>query len=321
MITQLQIEYFLTINETKNISQAAKRLLIAPQTLSRSLESIERDLGARLFERGTPLTLTDSGRVFLRYAQEMVEKRNGLVNAINDITGNICGTIRLGISYNRSPVLLPETISGFEKHYPRIDFFIFEGNKAEIKAALLSRKIDLAVEHIPFGESGLVEEAILDDQLYLLIPKEMLLQHFGGQAGDVLEQLRQGESIRILAKMPFLLNKRGNSIRAIMEAIFQQEQIQPLISTETENMETLFNMSMIGRGVTVYPGAFLSKSKLAPYDGTFHIVRVPHRMADFTLGVAYRKEHYMTQASKDFIAMLKCHAQQKMRDQAAGLAF
>lgn len=319
MITQLQIEYFLAINETKNISRAAKQLLIAPQTLSRSLESIERDLNARLFERGTPLALTDSGRIFLSYAQEMVDKRNNLVSAVNDITGNICGTIRLGISYNRSPVLLPETISEFETRYPKIDFFIFEGNQSEIKHALLTRKIDLAVEHIPFGEPGLVEEAILSDQLYLLIPKELLTQHFGERAAAVWDELRQGKSISILENLPFLLNKRGNSIRSIMESIFRQEQMQPLISTETENMETLFNMSVIGRGVTVYPGAFLSKSKLEPYMDVLHIARVPHKMANFTLGVTYRKGYYLSQASRDFIELLKCHARRKIQDLAADL--
>lgn len=309
MITHLQIEYFLVINEMRNISQAAQKLLVAQQTLSRSLDSIEKELGTRLFERGTPLTLTDSGRIFLDYAQEMVEKRHAMINAINDITGNVCGTIRLGIAYNRSPVLLPGTISAFQTRYPKIDFFIFEGNQEEIKQALLNRKIDLAIEHIPFRDKNILEEKLLEDQLYLLIPDELLVQRYGDGAQAVLEELRYGNNLRSLSEFPFLLNKSGNSIRAAMEAIFRREQIQPPIITETENMETLFNMCMIGRGVTVYPGSFLYREKLAPYEGRFHIANVPHAEGRYTLGAAYRQGHYLTQASKYFIELLRDHAQ------------
>ena len=312
MITQLQIEYFLAINETKNISQAAKKLIITPQTLSHSLESIERELGTTLFERGIPLTLTDSGQIFLEYAQNMVEMRNNMLNAINDITGNVHGTIRIGISYNRSPVLLPGTITEFQKHYPTIDFFVFEGNQSEIKQALLARKIDLAVEHIPYHDPNILEEEILKDYLYLLIPKGMLEQRFGSRASLILKELEQEKSIYSLADLPFLLNKKGNSIRAIMESIFEQEQISPPIGTETENMETLFNMCVIGRGVTVYPGSFLHQEKLAAHTDALHIVKIPNEKAQYTLGVAYRKKHQMTKASKYFIEVLRKHAQMTM---------
>lgn len=309
MITHLQIEYFLVINETRNISQAAQKLLVAQQTLSRSLDSIEKELRTKLFERGTPLTLTDSGHIFLDYAQEMVEKRRAMINAINDIMGNVCGTIRLGIAYNRSPMLLPDTISEFQTRYPKIDFFIFEGNQAEIKQALLTRKIDLAIEHIPFRDKNVLEEKLLEDHLYLLIPDDLLTQRYGEGAQAALEELKQGNTLRSLAEFPFLLNKSGNSIRAAMESIFEREQIHPPISTETENMETLFNMCMIGRGVTVYPGSFLHKGKLEPYAGRFHIIKVPHAEGRYTLGVAYRQGHYLTQASKYFIGLLRSHSQ------------
>lgn len=310
MITYLQIEYFLVINETRNISKAAERLLVTQQTLSRSLDSIERELGARLFERGTPLTLTDSGSVFLHYAQDMVEKRGALTNAINDITGNVRGTIRLGINYNRSPTLLPEAMAKFQMRYPKIDFFIFEGSQDELKRALVSSKIDLAVEHIPFHIHNVLEEELLQDQLYLLIPNALLTQRCGSQAPQVLEELKNGGSIRVLADFPFLLNKKGNSIRAAMDSIFEREQIQPPISTETENMETLFNMSAIGRGVTVYPGSFLSNRKLKPHEGAFLIIKMLYPEARYTLGIAYRKGHYLTQASRYFMELLKIHAQE-----------
>lgn len=308
MITMLQLEYFLAINEARNISKAAQKLMVAQQTLSRSLNSVEKELGASLFERGTPLTLTQSGELFLKYAQEAVEKRSTLSDSINDITGNICGTIRFGISYNRSPVLLPDTIAEFQLRYPKVEFYIFEGNHQEIKQAMLNRQIDLAVEHLPFNSADISEEPIMRDNLYLIIPSVLLAQRYGENAPEALKTLERGDDIRPLTDFPFLLNKKGNSIRAAMETIFDKELLRHTVAMETENMETLFRMSMLGRGVTVYPGSFISAGKLAPYEGRFNIIKMAYPQAQYTLGIAARRGHYQTKANRCFMELLKRHA-------------
>lgn len=313
MITYLQTEYFLAINEERNISKAAASLCIAPQTLSRSLDSIEKELGTRLFERSTPLALTDSGKVFLDYARATVQQRHRLDDSINDIKGNICGTIRLGISYNRGPLLLPQAVASFQAKYPKIDFYIFEGRKAEIERAMLSGKVDLAVEHVPFEDAEITHEEIMRDNLYLLIPEKLIETYYGNQSATVIETVLRTGRISPIAECVFLLNKKGNSIRAAVENIFEEEMLHPVIGMEAENMEICLNMCRLGKGITVYPGSFLSAQSL---NGSGLIpVRMNHRKAQYTLGVAYRREHYLTEASKYFIQVLK----EQLRDSTAQL--
>lgn len=305
MITYLQTEYFLAINEERNISKAAATLSIAPQTLSRSLDFIEKELGTRLFERSTPLTLTDSGKVFLDYARTTVEQRRKLDNAINDIKGNICGTIRLGISYNRGPILLPYTMARFQVKYPKIDFYIFEGRRAEIERAMLSGKVDLSIEHVPFEDPDIVYEEIMRDNLYLLVPRELIVSHYGSRSPAVIRDIISTGRIAPIADCPFLLNQRGNSIRAAVESIFEEEQLHPVIGMEVENMETCLNMCALGKGVTVYPGSFLSTKQLDEGRDDILLAKMKYARAQYTLGVAYRRKHYLTAASKYFIQVLK----------------
>lgn len=65
-------QYVLTIAETKSFSRAAEKLFLAQPYLSKFISNLERNLGVRLFDRSkTPLVLTENGRIFAEYAQQM----------------------------------------------------------------------------------------------------------------------------------------------------------------------------------------------------------------------------------------------------------
>ena len=68
------LKYFLTVAREENITHAADVLHITQPTLSRQMAALEEKLGVTLFERGSHhITLTDSGMLLRRRAQEIVE--------------------------------------------------------------------------------------------------------------------------------------------------------------------------------------------------------------------------------------------------------
>ena len=57
-----QLRYLLTVAETRNISAAARKLLISQPSLSAMILNAEEQLGAPIFDRSTtPLSLTQAG--------------------------------------------------------------------------------------------------------------------------------------------------------------------------------------------------------------------------------------------------------------------
>ncbi|HRJ09790.1 MAG TPA: LysR family transcriptional regulator, partial [Prosthecobacter sp.] len=63
------LRYFQAVAEEMNFSRASKRLRIAQPALSRAVQEIEHELGARLIERGRrTLSLTSAGEVLLHEA-------------------------------------------------------------------------------------------------------------------------------------------------------------------------------------------------------------------------------------------------------------
>jgi DNA-binding transcriptional LysR family regulator len=67
------IEHFVAIAEESSFTQAARRLHLSQSALSVSIRALERDLGARLFERTShEVALSDAGRTLLLEARRIL---------------------------------------------------------------------------------------------------------------------------------------------------------------------------------------------------------------------------------------------------------
>ena len=72
-----QLACFLTVAQTLNFSEAARRQQISQPTASRYIGDLEREFGVRLFTRSKrDVVLTEEGRALLPYAQEALEALN-----------------------------------------------------------------------------------------------------------------------------------------------------------------------------------------------------------------------------------------------------
>ena len=69
----LQLKYFLTAAEERNISRAAQRLYVSQPALSFQIKNLEKEIGNLLFLRGAKtLTLTETGRFLYRRAKAIL---------------------------------------------------------------------------------------------------------------------------------------------------------------------------------------------------------------------------------------------------------
>ena len=67
-----QAKYMVTIYKEGQISLAAKKLFISQSALSQIVQNIEKELGATLFKRTTPITLTSAGIIYIKTVQKML---------------------------------------------------------------------------------------------------------------------------------------------------------------------------------------------------------------------------------------------------------
>ena len=106
-----QMEYLLAIVETKNISRAAERCYISQSGMSQQLASVEKELGASMFQRiNNELVPTREGEIYIRYAREILGLHARAIREMEDCANPNSGRILIGVSPDISD--FPAELSG-----------------------------------------------------------------------------------------------------------------------------------------------------------------------------------------------------------------
>lgn len=116
----LQLHYFLTVARLEHVTEAAQVLHVTQSSLSKTIQRLEEDLGAPLFDRvGRRLRLNEHGRRFLRRAERALLELEEGKREIRDLTSPEYGTLKLAVT-NAST--LPAILREFRKKRPTIQF-------------------------------------------------------------------------------------------------------------------------------------------------------------------------------------------------------
>ena len=112
-MTLNQLTYFRTVARTENYRAAAEELYISQPSLSRSIDSLEKELGVILFERsGRGIVLTKSGRLFLEYVNRILEECDIAVYKMKELSSS-GGRIDIGYVFPLANYYIPHKVRSF----------------------------------------------------------------------------------------------------------------------------------------------------------------------------------------------------------------
>lgn len=113
--------YFIQICNDRNFSIASNKLFITQQALSKSIKSLEKELGSPLFNKtSTGVSLTPYAEAIYPICKDMLSHYEAGLHKIHSISkeGNI--PIRVSVSYQTIDTLSFTLIEDFMKKYPDI---------------------------------------------------------------------------------------------------------------------------------------------------------------------------------------------------------
>ncbi len=313
MINFLNLEYFLVAAEELNFTKAARRLFISQQSLSNHISNMEKEFDVVLFNRTTPLTLTYAGQALKTRSRQILDLKEETYRELADIKDFSVGQLTLGVSHTRGRVILPEILPAYKERFPNIELRLVEGNSSALAGDMLHGDVDLIIDMLPFKVENVETVPICEEEILLVVPDAVLERNFPGRMEEVKDQLAKHIDFSLLADCPFLLINEGNRVRTIANEIFEESQITPHIVLETENIETVLALAAKGMGITFYPKMFISghqslhqllRNKVAEKTH-LNFYPLDYPKAHGTLAVGYHKGHYMSQATKEFINIVK----------------
>jgi len=298
----LSLEYFITVAEELNITKAAERHYISQQSLSNQIIKLEKELGVQLLNRTPSLSLTYAGSRFLRAATHITDVKKQILQEIDDINNNNRGEIKLGVSHTRGSAILPEILPIYNQKHPLIEISLVEANSETLESQLQHGMIDLMIGFAPITLEGIETIPLMTDRLFLVVPRKFMVQVFGDKTNFMRGKFSESADITPFKDCPFLLLKKRNRVRSLIDSYLKSKNMNPQILLETENVETAFALSVKGMGLTVYPEMFLNSLHVNfsnESDVDFFPLNNSSTVCNICL--AYSSTRYQSKAVEDFI--------------------
>ena len=301
------LQYFLAAAEEKNFTHAARRLYISQQSLSGHVAKLEEELGVPLFERGPELKLTYAGERLALIARQICSLEQEILREAGEISDHRRGRLRLGVSYTCGRAMLPVLLPEFCKSHPLVEISLMEGNHRQLNEWLRQGEIDVLIGYMPIDVQGAQVSVLLRERLFLACPRPFSLEVFGGDGEAILRARQEGADIRLFSGQPFILLKKGNRIRSMLDSYADGLGFLPRVLLETENIETALALSQEGMGITVYPELFLRAlhADLGGEGSSLDLFPLTGEGSMGALAIAFLESGYRSPAVLDFIALCR----------------
>lgn len=148
-MTLIQLRHFIVLASAGSFVKAAGLLFITQPALSRSIKSLESELGQLLFDRtGRKIELTPFGLTVLERSRALLEQAEQLRDSGKALGADDSGHVRLGLGSGPGAMLTAPVLMHFAAHFPRFQVDIVRANTAALTAMLRDRSVDALVVDI-----------------------------------------------------------------------------------------------------------------------------------------------------------------------------
>ena len=286
-----QLEAFLQVAQHRSFSRAAEALFLTQPSVTARIQSLEREIGERLFERtGRSVTLTDAGHAFMPHAQRALTAVQEGTDAIEAVRHGDIGSIRIGASDTIATYVLPGILKQFRETRPRVHVHLTTGQTEGIVEKLLAGETHVAVTRLT--QHPEVESLHLyNDDLALVCSPS----HPFASRGRV--------TIAEAGKEPFLFFERSSSYHSLVYSMFLRVGVVPESVMELDSMETTKHMVEAGLGIAILPVVSVDR-EITAGQLTRVEIRDMEQPAQREVGVHVVRNRILAPPIRDFLRLL-----------------
>ena len=282
-----QLYYFKTIAELEHYTKASEALNVNQSSLSHAMQSLEHELGVKLFTRsGRNVTLSQYGRMFLPHVTQALDALDVGVTELKHAVDPETGIVTIACFPSLSE-FVPDIIVRYISETGRVDVRLQTNQEATyytLREQLLEGKVDL-VFATEIDDPRVGSTLIGEQGFVLLAPSG---HRFAGRESVELHEM-DGED--------YIAYSKDSQLRRQTDKMFRQLGVKPRITTETAQDVMIYGLVAAGRGVAITPYPLGG----APYNVSLVPIRGMERRK---LYLMWNKEAYLPPAAayfRDFI--------------------
>ena len=281
-----QLETFLEVARLSSFSRAAEKRFRTQPAISSQIRALEEEVGARLLDRsGGKVSITASGKLFQKFAEELLENRKVMLTAVAETERVPRGEIVVGANEGTCLHILPEVFAEFKKQYPDVAVNIKRSDYAKILESVIDNSVDFGVVSLPVTDTRLTVVLIHRDELVAIAPP----QH-------PLAKMKSATLVEA-AKFPLVVPKAGHT-RDALENLFHERKLKPRYAMEMDSSELLKRFVAADVGV-----GFIARSNVQEDVRANVLVAISLSDAQIRrdLALVFRKDKALSRAALAFI--------------------
>jgi DNA-binding transcriptional LysR family regulator len=152
----VKLRYFQTVAKTLHFRRAAALLNVSQPPLSKSIKTLEDELGTQLFLRSKRrVELTPAGEVLLKRCEKIFQELEDAKTEVKRYSRGEKGTIRIGCEDGTTFSVLPSVLQTFKRQYPAISCSVITQPVAQQISGLRAGDLDAGIVPLPIDHPEL----------------------------------------------------------------------------------------------------------------------------------------------------------------------
>ena len=233
-----ELKTFIFLSKVKNFTLAAGKMGIAQSTVTNRVSELEKEVGKRLFTRGSKsVKLTEEGKIFLGYAERIIELQETSIEEMNAVSA-YTRKFSIGAINATYECYVRPFIEKCLRDNNETSIRLTLGHSLDLIQLLQDNVLDLVFSSVPLKKTGFVCEVFDTDRLLLV-------------TGKGANQYPDGITQDQLTHIPYLMcNFALSDFGAFIRSLFPENYVFRL---EVDNSSKLFPFLEQGLGYSFLP--------------------------------------------------------------------
>lgn len=284
---------FYVVANHCNITKASEELSISQPAISKSIKSLEEQLGGQLFVRTKRgVLLTEEGKEFYNYIKQAIEYINNAENKFTDLINLETGCIKIGINTTLTKEFLIPYLEEFHSLYPKIDIQIITNLTSDLIPKLRNGLIDIVILNLNnknYGNDIDIIKCKKINDCFVVNNKYKDL---------TLKEL----SLKDLNNYPLILQAKGSNTREFLDNIARENGVVFKPNIELASYSLVVEFSKIGLGIGYVTKEYI---KEAVKNKELFELKIKENIPSRYIGIALSKNHVPNFSTKKLIEIIK----------------
>lgn len=241
-IDSRRLLYFYHVAKNGSFSRAEAAVQAPQPVISRHLQKLEEEIGAKLLERnGRGVTLTRIGEVLYSRAEPILRAMEEAIAEIDLAKRSPAGRIRIAAPATVMSLYMPEVVRRFRRDKPDVELIAMQALTGEVYEKLVTNRVDLGLVQEVLNPSRFEAHRLLAEPMVCAVSKD----HALASKRDI--------SRKKLVDFDMVLPSHTHGLRELIDEYFAGDDLQAVTPLQIDSVPLIREIVAGGEHATILP--------------------------------------------------------------------